>query len=195
MEELVTYEQLKKYDEVKGTAVVDIKNNSDFFPSSESDNKTYINRKTEKVYIKDIEVATEKRTNEIYIKKEEKAKASGVATLDENGRVPIEQMPVGTSKFIGVWDCTSGEYPSTANMQPGYYYRVSIAGKLTEYRNDIDIDPGEYLSKFEVEIINPVIDSKQVTLLAKVDNNNIGTVTKVGTTFVQFSNGEEINFH
>ena len=110
--------------------------------------------------------------DDTFVPLSQKGKANGVASLDENGRIPLNQLPVGTMKFIGIWNCAEGKYPSTANMQPGYYYRVNIGGILTEDRDDIIIPAGNYISKFEKEIINQVITNKITTIKINVDGTN-----------------------
>ena len=56
-------------------------------------------------------------------------KANGVATLDENGRIPYSQLPESAMEFKGTWDA-SNNTPTLADGtgDTGDFYVVSVAG-------------------------------------------------------------------
>lgn len=56
-------------------------------------------------------------------------KANGVATLDENGRIPYSQLPESVMEFKGTWDA-SNNTPTLADGtgDTGDFYVVSVAG-------------------------------------------------------------------
>jgi hypothetical protein len=60
-----------------------------------------------------------------------RAQANGVATLDENGKVPISQISFsGEVSYQGTWNATTNapELPAAAAGNKGYYYVVEVAG-------------------------------------------------------------------
>lgn len=64
--------------------------------------------------------------------------ASGIATLDTNGQVPTSQLPssvLGGLSYQGVWDASTGSYPTTPSK--GFYYVTSVAGTISSKAYDI----------------------------------------------------------
>ena len=56
-------------------------------------------------------------------------KANGIATLDENGRIPYSQLPESAMEFKGTWDASTNT-PTLADGtgDTGDFYVVSVAG-------------------------------------------------------------------
>ena len=82
---LINEEILKAYDQKKGTAVKEV----DALPST-VENRIYI--VDGKIYVKSTEIATKSYADDTFIPLTQKAAANGVATLDANGHVPVEQI-------------------------------------------------------------------------------------------------------
>lgn len=64
-----------------------------------------------------------------YVQSAEKGVANGVATLDNNTKIPITQIPqeVLGDSYQGVWDASTGDLPSEDPVK-GNYWVVSVAG-------------------------------------------------------------------
>lgn len=82
-----------------------------------------------KVYAKDTELATKEYTD-TFIPLIEKAAANGVATLDANGHVPVDQMPTQALIYKGSWDASSGTFPTQDTYTLGDFYIVSTEGTI-----------------------------------------------------------------
>lgn len=73
-------------------------------------------------------------TNDAQVKRSEMSIPGGVATLDDNGKVPesqIQERQLQNVKYIGLWSAASNE-PKLANNTPernGDYYVVNTAGE------------------------------------------------------------------
>lgn len=66
-----------------------------------------------------------------YIKSSEKGSANGVATLDENGRVPYSQLPESAMEFLGQWDAsTNTPHLVDGTGTNGDFYIVSAGGTV-----------------------------------------------------------------
>lgn len=63
-----------------------------------------------------------------YQKISEKGVANGYASLDENGRIPVNQLSLETIVFRGGWDASTGVYPS--NAITGDQYIIETAGTI-----------------------------------------------------------------
>lgn len=67
-----------------------------------------------------------------YIPTSEKSQALGVATLDDNVKIPLAQIPdslVGSLNYHGVWDASTGVYPTlVGGLNKGDYWIISVAG-------------------------------------------------------------------
>ena len=85
-------------------------------------------------------------TNDAQVKRSEMGVQNGVATLDENGKVPTSQLPdavLGNVRYMGVWDASLNE-PLLENgneEQNGHYYIVSNPGTQFGY----DFDSGDWV--------------------------------------------------
>ena len=85
-------------------------------------------------------------TNDPQVKREEMGVAGGVATLDENGKVPTSQLPdsvLGNVKYMGTWDASTNtpELADGDEEDNGHYYIVTVAGTQFGY----DFDPGDWV--------------------------------------------------
>ena len=92
------------------------------------------------------DVGLDQVTNDAQVKRSEMGVQNGVATLDENGKVPSNQLPdsvLGNVRYIGVWDASLNE-PLLENGnedQNGYYYIVTTPGTQFGY----DFDAGDWV--------------------------------------------------
>jgi len=125
---IIDEEILKAYDRKKGTAVKEV----DSLPST-VENRVYI--VNGKIYVKSTELATKDYADDTFIPLTQKAVANGVATLDTNGHVPVEQMPTQALIFKGYWDASTGSLPAAGTVS-GDFYIVSVEGTIgsTIYR-------------------------------------------------------------
>jgi hypothetical protein len=125
---IIDEEILKAYDRKKGTAVKEV----DALPST-VENRVYI--VDGKIYVKSTELATKDYADDTFIPLTQKAVANGVATLDANGHVPVEQMPTQALIFQGYWDASTGSFPAAGTVS-GDFYIVSVEGTIdsTIYR-------------------------------------------------------------
>jgi len=130
---LIDEDILKSYDHKKGTPVKKV----DILPST-VENRVYIVGNN-RVYAVDTELAT-KAYADTFIPLIQKAVANGVATLDANGHVPVEQMPTQALIFKGYWDASTGSFPAAGTVS-GDFYIVSVEGTIgsTIYR------PGDWI--------------------------------------------------
>lgn len=87
-----------------------------------------------RVFSKSTELAT-KEYADTFIPLTQKAAANGVATLDANGHVPVEQMPTQALIFQGYWNASTGSFPASGTVT-GDFYIVSVEGTIdtTIYR-------------------------------------------------------------
>lgn len=66
-----------------------------------------------------------------YINSSEKGSANGVATLDENGRVPYSQLPESAMEFLGQWNAsTNTPHLADGTGTNGDFYIVSAGGTV-----------------------------------------------------------------
>lgn len=72
-----------------------------------------------------------------YQKKDEKGVASGYASLDNTGKVPMSQLPniTGGVNYKGEWDASTGSYP--ANPSNGDMYYCSVAGTVSGHTYNV----------------------------------------------------------
>lgn len=72
-----------------------------------------------------------------YQKKDEKGMASGYASLDNTGKVPMSQLPniTGGINYKGEWDASTGSYP--ANPSNGDMYYCSVAGTVSGHTYNV----------------------------------------------------------
>lgn len=84
----------------------------------------YAAKAEDKTFVK---LANVDEVERYFVRVDTKGKANGVASLDANGRVPVEQMPVQAFVYLGEWDASTGVYPPDGNT-PGDFYEVSVPG-------------------------------------------------------------------
>ena len=82
-----------------------------------------------RVFSKSTELATKEYADK-FIPLTQKAAANGVATLDANGHVPVEQMPTQSLIFKGYWDASTGAFPAAGTVS-GDFYIVSVEGTIS----------------------------------------------------------------
>ena len=103
-----------------------------------------------------------------FIRKEEKGAANGVASLDVNGKIPVEQMPTEAFVYKGEWDPNSGAYPPNGKKS-GEFYRVNADGifdGIEWFINDWCIWNGDKWEKsFNHQDVNSVNGQKGVVVL------------------------------
>lgn len=86
-------------------------------------------------------------TNDAQIPLAQKGAASGVASLDASGKVPLTQIPesiaTGAVSYQGTWNATTNTptLPTAASGNKGYYYKVSVAGTY----QTIDFEIGDWV--------------------------------------------------
>jgi len=86
------------------------------------------------------ELATANSVASGYIPLNQKAKPKGVATLDANGRIPEDQMPLAALVYKGQWDASTGVFP-TGTFVSGDFFVVSVAGTIS----DVDYAVGDWI--------------------------------------------------
>lgn len=86
------------------------------------------------------ELATADEVKSTYIPLSQKAKPKGVATLDANGRIPEEQMPLAALVYKGQWDASTGVFP-VGTFVSGDFFVVSVAGTIS----GIDYAVGDWI--------------------------------------------------
>lgn len=76
----------------------------------------------------------------------EKGANNGVATLDNNGKVPISQISAGIFIYKGVWDAvTNIPYLANGTGTTGWLYRVANEGTINFGDGDITFEVGDYV--------------------------------------------------
>lgn len=61
-----------------------------------------------------------------------------VATLDANHRIPMSQMPTNATLYLGNWDASTGQYPSSEGVTNGDWYLVEVAGDVGTIHFDVN---------------------------------------------------------
>ena len=116
-----------------------------------------------------------------FIRKEEKGAANGVASLDVNGKIPVEQMPTEAFVYKGEWDPNSGAYPPNGKKS-GEFYRVNADGTfdgIEWFINDWCIWNGNKWEKsFNHQDVNSVNGQKGVVVL---NGENIPIIEQTST--------------
>lgn len=95
------------------TIIEDI-SHTDYFAAN-AENKTFV------------KLANEAQVQQYFIRIEEKGRPNGVASLDVNGKVPVEQLPTEALIFKGYWKPSSGAYPADGTVN-GEFYIVEEEG-------------------------------------------------------------------
>ena len=68
-----------------------------------------------------VKLANVDEVERYFIRVEEKGAANGVASLDVNGKVPVEQLPTEALVFKGYWKPSSGSYPPDGTVAGDFY--------------------------------------------------------------------------
>ena len=68
-----------------------------------------------------VKLANVDEVERYFIRVEEKGASNGVASLDVNGKVPIEQLPTEALVFKGYWKPSSGSYPPDGTVAGDFY--------------------------------------------------------------------------
>lgn len=68
-----------------------------------------------------VKLANVDEVEHYFIRVEEKGAANGVASLDVNGKVPVEQLPTEALVFKGYWKPSSGSYPADGTVTGDFY--------------------------------------------------------------------------
>ena len=68
-----------------------------------------------------VKLANVDEVERYFIRNEEKGAANGVASLDVNGKVPVEQLPTQALVFKGYWNPSSGSYPADGTVAGDFY--------------------------------------------------------------------------
>ena len=68
-----------------------------------------------------VKLANVDEVERYFISVEEKGAANGVASLDVNGKVPVEQLPTEALVFKGYWKPSSGSYPPDGTVAGDFY--------------------------------------------------------------------------
>ena len=128
---LIDLEYLKKYDAAKGTAVKEVEELPEVV-----ENRIY-NIDSSTVYSKGIQLVTKDYAKNTYIPLTQKGAANGVATLDEDGRIPTGQLPVAALVYKGKWDASTATYPEDGDTA-GDFYVVSVAGTVDDLEFEVN---------------------------------------------------------
>ena len=89
------------------TVVEDI-SHTDFYAGN-AENKSFV------------KLANVNEVERYFIRVEEKGSPNGVASLDVNGKVPVEQLPTEALVFKGYWKPSSGSYPADGTVAGDFY--------------------------------------------------------------------------
>ena len=130
-------------------------------------------------------------------------KANGVATLDENGRIPYSQLPESAMEFKGTWDA-SNNTPTLVDGtgDSGDFYVVSVAGtqdlgsgEIKFLENDrVIYSEGVWskLSAGDVRTVNTIQPADgNVTLTGDNINISASDATKVSTKVTNHINATD----
>lgn len=200
MKNLITQEQLQAYDTKKGTAVVDVTE----LPETIENRSYRIVGDETRVFVKDTELATKEYSDGKFIPLVEKATANGVATLDANGHVPVEQMPTQALIYKGSWDASSGTFPTQDTYILGDFYIVSTEGTI----DGIIYREGDWIIWDGIQWTlsrntNAVASVNEMTGAVVLDGTNIqaifraetGTLNSCFSRINDFIDDLEVNIH
>lgn len=188
---IIDEEILKAYDRKKGTAVKEV----DSLPIT-VENRIYI--VDGKIYVKSTEIATKDYADVTFIPLTQKAAANGVATLDANGHVPVEQMPTQALIFKGYWDASTGSLPAAGTVS-GDFYIVSVEGTIS----GVIYRPGDWIiwdgSTWTLSRnTNAVASVNGQTGVVILDGSNLqatyeGTTASINTLLTQVGKVKTVN--
>lgn len=94
------------------------------------------------------ELATKDGVASTYVPLVQKGSRNGVATLDNNGKIPTYQLPTTALVYCGTWDATTHTFPTTGSgfggaLVSGDYYIVSVKD---EFGNPpVEYDVGDWI--------------------------------------------------
>lgn len=120
-----------------------------------------------------------------YVKNATKGVANGIATLDENGRLPYSQLPESAMELKGLWDASTNTPTLVQGVGTnGDFYIVSVGG--TQFGENFNVnDRIVFVSDDNTWHRLPYTITSPVTSV----NNKIGAVTLYGTD-IQKSNSD-----
>lgn len=120
-----------------------------------------------------------------YVKNATKGVANGIATLDENGRLPYSQLPESAMELKGLWDASTNTPTLVQGVGTnGDFYIVSVGG--TQFGESFNVnDRIVFVSDDNTWHRLPYTITSPVTSV----NNKIGAVTLYGTD-IQKSNSD-----
>lgn len=78
------------------------------------------------------------------------AASGGLATLDQSGKIPLQQLPNAVLTYEGVWDASTNtpalsNGAGNADEHIGHVYRVSVAGSRDFGAGSISFEVGDYV--------------------------------------------------
>ena len=78
-------------------------------------------------------VYTKPQVEDVFVKKSEKGAVNGVAVLDSNGRILVDELPTQALVYLGQWDASKGTYPKNGTTI-GDFYIVSVEGTVSSVK-------------------------------------------------------------
>lgn len=119
-----------------------------------------------------------------YVKNATKGVANGIATLDENGRLPYSQLPESAMELKGLWDASTNTPTLVQGVGTnGDFYIVSVGG--TQFGETFNVnDRIVFVSDDNTWHRLPYTITSPVTSV----NGKIGAVTLYGTDIAKDSN-------
>ena len=127
-----------------------------------------------------VKLANVDEVERYFIRVEEKGAANGVASLDINGKVPVEQLPTEALVFKGYWKPSSGSYPPDGTVA-GDFYIVEEEGDFDNIHwnvNDWLIWDGTKWTRSENHNDVTSVNGKKGVVKVYGDNTEIETPTE-----------------
>lgn len=123
-----------------------------------------------------------------YVKNATKGVANGIATLDENGRLPYSQLPESAMELKGLWDASTNTPTLVQGVGTnGDFYIVSVGG--TQFGETFNVnDRIVFVSDDNTWHRLPYTITSPVTSV----NDKIGAVTLYGTDIAKDSNDSTV---
>ena len=123
--------------------------------------------------------------NNGYVPIGQKGKPNGVATLEDNGKVPVSQSPMVSLNYLGTWDASTNT-PTLLNglitgqtAKKGEYYSVRVPGTF----NNVDYKYGDRI----------VFDGTTNTWYKQANYDSFDACHPVGSTYLQYVNTADPN--
>lgn len=155
---------------------------------TDKDNTTHTYNNTDDVEITSV-LSAQKDINgdsidQTYVKNALLGNANGVATLDENGRLPYSQLPESAMELKGLWDASTNTPTLVQGVGTnGDFYIVSVGG--TQFGESFNVnDRIIFVSEDNTWHRLPYTVTANVTSV----NGKIGAVTLYGTDIAKDSN-------